>query len=87
LERVGDGIHTESEMPRGHAFELSVVCAGKGTITLSVGRKGAVRQTVECDGVPVLHRITDPPSKLVIDTESRSGATGMVAWHMAKADK
>ncbi|MEU5957462.1 hypothetical protein [Streptomyces sp. NPDC047525] len=86
LERVGDGIHTESELPQGRSFELSVACAGKGEITLSVGPKKPVSQTVDCDGVPVLHRVTDPPGRLRIDTESRSGAAGMVAWRLAEAE-
>ncbi|MFC8131923.1 hypothetical protein [Streptomyces sp. NPDC057302] len=87
LERVGDGIHTASETQRGSSLELSVACAGKGKITLSVGPKKAVSQTMTCDGVPVLHRITSAPSTLSINTDSKPGATGMVAWRLAKADE
>ncbi|MFF9507442.1 hypothetical protein ACF1BU_13435 [Streptomyces sp. NPDC014724] len=87
LERVSDGVHTEPELTRGRSYELAVACAGKGRITLSIALKNPVRQTVECDGVPLRRRLTASVAKVSIDTEGKPGATGMVAWRLDKADK
>ncbi|MFG2496716.1 hypothetical protein ACGFSB_00620 [Streptomyces sp. NPDC048441] len=87
LERVSDGIHTDSVLSKGSSYELSVACAGRGKVSLSVGLKGHVRQTVLCDGVPVLQRITDSPSKVKISAEGASGATGMIGWRITRAGK
>ncbi|MFC9246785.1 hypothetical protein ACFT7S_23165 [Streptomyces sp. NPDC057136] len=87
LERVSDGFHTEPELIRGRSYKLAVACAGKGKISLSVVLNDRVRQTVQCDGVPLRLRITASAAKARIVTEGIPGVTGMVAWRLDKADR
>ncbi|MFE7395180.1 hypothetical protein [Streptomyces sp. NPDC057557] len=72
---------------RGRSYKLAVACAGKGKVTLSIALKDPVRQTVDCDGVPLRQRITAAAAKVKIDTEGMPGATGMVAWRLDKVDE
>ncbi|WP_328628986.1 hypothetical protein OHA88_39015 [Streptomyces sp. NBC_00353] len=87
LERVSDGFHTEPELARGRSYRLSVACAGKGKIVLSIALKARVRRTMDCDGVPLQLRITASTARVTIDTERMPGATGMVAWRMDRVEK
>ncbi|MGC5003625.1 hypothetical protein [Streptomyces sp. DT203] len=87
LERVSDGFHTEPELARGRSYRLSVACAGKGKIVLSIALKARVRRTTDCDGVPLQLRITASTARVAIDTERMPGATGMVAWRMDRVEK
>lgn len=87
LERVGDGFHTMPELRRGHAYKLSVACAGKGRISLSVAVKSPVRQSLDCDGVAFWQRFTASASSIRIDGDGMPGATGMVGWRLDEADK
>ncbi|MCX5115219.1 hypothetical protein OOK13_43620 [Streptomyces sp. NBC_00378] len=87
LERVSDGFHTEPELTRGRSYRLTVACAGKGQIVLSIAGKDPVRQKVDCDGVPLRQRLTASAAKIRIDSEAIPGSTGMVAWRLDKADK
>ncbi|MEU1466871.1 hypothetical protein ABZ434_01385 [Streptomyces sp. NPDC005761] len=87
LERVGDGSHSAPELDRGNAYELAVVCAGSGKITLSTAIRSPARRTVACDGVPVRQSLTAPANgKVRIDTAALPGATGMVAWRLDRAE-
>lgn len=87
VERVGDGTHSAPELDRGNSYELAVVCAGSGKITLSLALKSPVRRTVDCDGVPYRQDLTAPAAgKVRIDTAALPGATGMVAWRVDKAE-
>ncbi|QIB46042.1 hypothetical protein [Streptomyces aureoverticillatus] len=84
LERVGDGIHTRPKLPRGAPYKLSVACAGKGRITLTIRAAKPSRQTVSCDAVPSTQRITGSRNNLEIDTAGAPGATGMVGWRVSR---
>ncbi|MFI6893851.1 hypothetical protein ACIBM4_07050 [Streptomyces sp. NPDC050256] len=86
LERVGDGSHSEPELNRGSSYELAVVCAGSGKITLSIALKSPVRRTVACDGVPFRQDLAASSGKVRIDTAALPGATGMVAWRVDRAE-
>ncbi|MFI5634971.1 hypothetical protein ACIA8E_37625 [Streptomyces sp. NPDC051664] len=87
LERVGDGFHSVPDLTRGHSYKLSVVCAGKGKISLSIAVKKPVRQTIDCDGVTFRQRLTASAAPIKIDGDGMPGATGMVGWRVDKADK
>ncbi|MDX3765214.1 hypothetical protein OG963_20320 [Streptomyces sp. NBC_01707] len=87
LERVGDGFHSVPELTRGHSYKLSVVCAGKGKIILSIAVKNPVRQTLVCDGVTFRQDLTASAAPIKIDGDGMPGATGMVGWRLDKADK
>jgi hypothetical protein len=82
LERVGDGIHTRTTLTRGKSYTLAVACAGTGNVHLTVTAKPPARQTVECDSVPVRHRITNAPAQIEIDVEATAGSTGFVGWRI-----
>lgn len=88
LERVSDGVHTRPKLSRGASYKLWVACAGKGKITLSapIRAEKPTRQTVSCDGVPVVQRITGSRSNLEIEAEGLRGATGMVGWRVSKTE-
>lgn len=87
LERVDDGFHSVPELVRGHSYELSVVCAGKGKVSLSVVVKNPVHQTLECDGVTFRKRFTASSTTIRIDGDGMPGATGMVGWRLDEAEK
>ncbi|MFE4956869.1 hypothetical protein ACFRCW_22885 [Streptomyces sp. NPDC056653] len=87
LERVGDGFHSVPELARGHSCKLSVVCAGKGKISLSIAVKNPVRRTLDCDGVTFRWRLMASAAPIKIDGDGMPGATGMVGWRLDKADK
>ncbi|MFE9969126.1 hypothetical protein, partial [Streptomyces sp. NPDC005525] len=87
LERVSDGFHSVPDLTRGHSYKLSVVCAGKGRISLSIAVKNPVRQTLDCDGVTVRRHLTASAAAIKIDGDGMPGATGMVGWRLDKADK
>lgn len=87
LERVSDGFHSVPDLTRGHSYKLSVVCAGKGKISLSIAAKDPVRQTLDCDGVTVRRHLTASAAAIKIDGDGMPGATGMVGWRLDKADK
>ncbi|MFJ8197642.1 hypothetical protein [Streptomyces sp. NPDC096152] len=87
LERVGDGIHTESVTTRGKDYQLRVACAGKGKIILSVASKEPTHRIISCDGVPASRRISDSPGRLRIDAEGVNGAVGMIGWRIDKVEK
>lgn len=84
LERVDDGIHTRTTLTRGKSYTLAVACAGAGKVHLTVTAKPPVRKTVECDSVPVRHRITNAPTQIETDVEGTAGATGFVGWRIDK---
>ncbi|WP_326661195.1 hypothetical protein [Streptomyces sp. NBC_00385] len=86
LERVGDGSHSEPELNRGSSYEVAVVCAGSGRITLSIALKSPVRRTVSCDGVPFSQELAASSGKVRIDTAALPGATGMVGWRVDRAE-
>ncbi|MFJ2704459.1 hypothetical protein ACIO3R_14820 [Streptomyces sp. NPDC087428] len=87
LERVGDGFHSVPELARGHSYELSVVCVGKGQISLSVALKNPLRRTLTCDGVTLRQRLTASGDTIKIDGDQMKGATGMVGWRLDKVNK
>ncbi|MER7901287.1 hypothetical protein ABTX62_35825 [Streptomyces sp. NPDC096046] len=87
LERVSDGVHTRSALTNGKSYTLVVVCAGVGKVRLAVTTKPPVRQTVECDSVPVRQRITDAPAQLLTDVEGLAGATGVIGWRIDELAK
>lgn len=87
LERVGDGFHSVPELARGHSYELSVVCAGRGKIRLSVALKNPVLQTLDCDGVTFRQRLTASAATVKIDGDGMKGAVGMVGWRLDKVKK
>ncbi|WP_148085579.1 hypothetical protein [Streptomyces sp. CEV 2-1] len=87
LERVGDGFHSVPELARGNSYELSVVCAGKGKIRLSVALKNPVLQTLDCDGVTFRQRLTASAATVEIDGDGMKGAAGMVGWRLDKVKK
>ncbi|MEU2266611.1 hypothetical protein ABZ568_09275 [Streptomyces olindensis] len=82
LERVSDGIHARSALTNGKSYTLAVVCAGVGKVRLAVTAKRPVRQTVECNSVPVRQRITNAPDQLVTDVEGLEGSTGVIGWRI-----
>ncbi|MEU1103104.1 hypothetical protein ABZ408_19350 [Streptomyces tibetensis] len=87
LERVSDGVHTRSALANGKSYTLVVVCAGVGKVRLAVTTKPPVRQTVECNSVPVRQRITDAPAQLLTDVEGLAGATGVIGWRIDELAK
>ncbi|MFF1969484.1 hypothetical protein ACFVW5_38800 [Streptomyces sp. NPDC058232] len=87
LERVSDGFHSVPDLTRGHSYKLSVVCVGKGRISLSIAVKNPVRQTLDCDGVTVRRHLAASAAAIKIDGDGMPGATGMVGWRLDKADK
>ncbi|MGW1888888.1 hypothetical protein ACWCP6_01310 [Streptomyces sp. NPDC002004] len=87
LERVSDGIHTESTTTRGKSYELAVVCTGRGKISLSVALKTPVHRVMPCDGVPVSQRMSNAPGGVRIDTGATPGTAGMIAWRITRVTK
>ncbi|MEV8595118.1 hypothetical protein [Streptomyces sp. NPDC052012] len=87
LERVSDGIHTNSVLTKGGSYTLSIACSGAGEVRLTVMGRSPVRQTVACDSVPARHRITDAPAQIKIDAEGLAGSSGMVGWRIDELAK
>ncbi|MFD5699540.1 hypothetical protein [Streptomyces lasiicapitis] len=87
LERVSDGVHTRPKLSPGRSYQVAVACAGKGKISLSIRAEKPTRETVDCDGVPVMQRTVGSRSNLEIDTSGLSGATGMVGWRVSRVEK
>ncbi|MEV6534014.1 hypothetical protein AB0M86_31170 [Streptomyces sp. NPDC051639] len=82
VERVSDGIHTQPDLSAGHAYKLTVVCAGKGTAEITfTPRKTAARRTVSCDRSVVSERFT-AGKQVRIDTQGKPEASGMIAWRL-----
>ncbi|MFJ3643927.1 hypothetical protein ACIPRD_29880 [Streptomyces sp. NPDC090108] len=82
VERVSDGIHTQPDLIAGHAYKLTVVCAGKGAAEITITpRKTAARKVVSCDRSVVSERFT-AGRHVHIDTQGRPEASGMVAWRL-----
>ncbi|MFJ1968546.1 hypothetical protein ACIO93_07740 [Streptomyces sp. NPDC087903] len=84
VERVSDGVHTRPDLVRDVPYELTVVCAGQGTveIVLTPAATGAPK-AVPCDRSVVSERLTTHTAPRV-DVRARAGATGMVAWRIDK---
>jgi hypothetical protein len=84
VERVSDGIHTRPDLARGVPYELTVVCAGQGTveIVLTPAATGATK-AVPCDRSVVSEPLTTHTARRV-DVRAGAGATGMVAWRIDK---
>ncbi|MEU1532059.1 hypothetical protein [Streptomyces fagopyri] len=83
-ERVSDGVHTQPGLVGGAAYELTVVCAGKGGAEIEFTPAGAGSQKpVPCDGSAVSERFTAQGS-LRLDVRGRPGSAGMIAWRIDK---
>lgn len=87
LERVSDGIHTRSPLANGKSYTLAVVCSGAGKVRLTVTTKRPVRQTLECDSVPVRQRITDAPEHVETDVDGLAGSSGIIGWRIDELAK
>ncbi|MER5574457.1 hypothetical protein [Streptomyces massasporeus] len=87
LERVSDGIHTRSTLANGKSYTLAVVCSGVGKVRLTVTAKRPVRQTVECDSVPVRQRITDAPEHVETDVDGLAGSSGIIGGRIDELAK
>lgn len=83
LERVSDGIHTNSVLAKGGFYTLTVACSGTGEVRLT----SPVRQTLACDSVPARQRITDAPAQMKIDVEGLAGSSGIVGWRIDELAK
>ncbi|MER6327937.1 hypothetical protein ABT298_01185 [Streptomyces sp. NPDC001034] len=85
VERVPDGVHTRPGPAHGTAYELTVVCAGKGTAEIVVAPSGAGRKkAVPCDGSAVVERLA-ATGPLKVDIQGEPGAAGMIAWRINRA--
>ncbi|MFR9790726.1 hypothetical protein ACL07V_19040 [Streptomyces sp. MB22_4] len=85
VERVSDGVHTRPGPAHGTAYELTVVCAGKGAAEIVVAPSGAGRKkAVPCDGSAVVERLAATGS-LKVDIQGEPGAAGMIAWRINRA--
>ncbi|MEU0033604.1 MULTISPECIES: hypothetical protein [unclassified Streptomyces] len=81
-ERVSDGVHTRPDVAEGAAYELTVVCAGKGDAEIEFTPAGAgSKKPVRCDGSVVFERFTARGS-LRLDVRGKPGSTGMIAWRI-----
>ncbi|MET9813445.1 hypothetical protein [Streptomyces sp. NPDC006355] len=87
LERVSDGIHTRSTLENGKSYTLAVVCSGAGKVRLTVTTDRPVRQTVECDSVPIRQRITDAPEHVETDVDGLAGSSGIIGWRIDELAK
>ncbi|MFH8340069.1 hypothetical protein [Streptomyces sp. AM6-12] len=85
VERASDGVHTRSDLARGVAYKLTVVCAGKGAAEIVVAPSGAGgRQAVPCDASVVSERLTGEGT-LRLDIQGKPGTAAMIAWRIDKA--
>ncbi|MER5405929.1 hypothetical protein [Streptomyces sp. NPDC002769] len=83
-ERVSDGVHTRPGVAEGTAYELTVVCAGKGDAEIEFTPAGAgSKRPVPCDGSVVFERFTARGS-LRLDVRGKPGSTGVIAWRIDK---
>ncbi|MET7456581.1 DUF6023 family protein [Streptomyces sp. NPDC005574] len=82
VERVSDGIHSRPGLTRGVAYEVTVVCAGTGTVRMVVtpAATGSTRP-VPCDRSVVSARLPVAGAPH-LDVRAEAGATGMVAWRI-----
>ncbi|MFD6026653.1 hypothetical protein [Streptomyces griseoluteus] len=82
VERASDGMHTQPDLSAGHAYQLTVVCAGKGAAEITfTPRKTAASKTVSCDRSVVSERFT-ASRQVRIDTQAKPDASGMIAWRL-----
>ncbi|MGK3094683.1 hypothetical protein ACG93S_33215 [Streptomyces sp. WAC01490] len=85
VERLGEGIHTQSLLTPGKSYQVSFACAGSGTAEATVKSKGATEvKKVECDGQPVHMRVHDAPSRVTIDVTAVGEASAMAAYRIAE---
>ncbi|MFG2475708.1 hypothetical protein [Streptomyces fagopyri] len=81
-ERVSDGVHTQPGLAGGAAYQLTVVCAGKGDTEIEFTPTGAgSERPVRCDGSVVTERFT-ARGTLRLDVRGRPGSAGMIAWRI-----
>ncbi|MER6194286.1 hypothetical protein [Streptomyces cyaneofuscatus] len=85
VERLVEGIHTESLLTPGKSYEVSFACAGSGAGEATVQSKGATEvKKVECGGAPVHVRVHEAPSRVTIDVTAVGKASGMAAYRIAE---
>ncbi|MFK4149149.1 hypothetical protein [Streptomyces sp. NPDC004065] len=85
VERVSDGVHTQLGLTQGTTYKLTVVCAGKGTVRITLAPAAAgEKKPIPCDQSIAFERIKPKAASAHLDIVGNPGASGMIAWRVNK---